>query len=147
MLSMKVKYALQALLYLAKNKSRPGNILSAEIAAENNIPKKFLDAILVELRKGGLLYSKKGRGGGYSLTEAESRIMVGQVIGILETPGPLPCGRRADQHPCGEVGAACHICRIEQQIRAATAEILDNTSLLDVAAGGPGLPLVMDYDV
>lgn len=146
MLSMKVKYALQALLYLARNKSRPGNILSAEIAAENDIPKKFLDAILVELRKGGILTAKKGRGGGYALNQPDSRITVGQVIGILETPGPLPCGRPASEHPCDAVGAPCHICRIEQQIRAATSEILDNTSLLDIAADN-GLPLALSYEI
>ena len=83
MLTAKGKYGLKALVHLAR--LRPGETSqSQEIAAANNVPKKFLDAILGELRTAGFVHSKKGRGGGYVLARPADAIMVGSIIRSLD---------------------------------------------------------------
>ena len=83
MLTNKGKYGLKAMVHLAG--LLPGRpALVAEIAAVNAIPKKFLDAILGELRTAGLVYSKKGRGGGYVLAKSPSQIAVGDIVRALD---------------------------------------------------------------
>lgn len=85
MLTKKGKYGLKALVDLAQ--LEPGETaFITEIATRNNIPKKFLDAILLELRNAGILRSKKGPGGGYSLSRPASDIRIGQVIRTLDGP-------------------------------------------------------------
>ena len=144
MLSAKVKYAIKALLYLGENESNR-YVLSRDVAEAKSIPKKFLDAIFLELKEGGLLYSKKGRGGGYGLIRPVAEIMIGQVIGSLEgPPARLPCGRQPAEYPCSD-GPTCRICHVDLQVREATAEILNSTSLLDLAAG-PNAH-ILTYDI
>lgn len=144
MISTKVKYGLQALLYLSQHKSN-GNILSADIAEARQLPKRFLDAILLELRNKGILISKKGRGGGYVLNRTEASIMVGEVIRILDgVPEPLNCTHITPAQAREQT--LCRICQIEQQIRDSTWEILDNTSLLDLAAN-PDAAFELNYDI
>jgi Rrf2 family protein len=148
MLSAKAKYGLKAVLYLAEREGQ-GGILVADIAASQNIPKKFLDTILLELKNNGLLHSKKGKGGGYTLARPAAKLMVGQIIRILDGPlAPIPCVSQTAYRPCLDCTdeAACQIRRVMQLVRDATAEILDNTSLLDMAAAG-GVPSVMNYDI
>ncbi|MGZ9116490.1 MAG: RrF2 family transcriptional regulator, partial [Methylocystis sp.] len=83
MLTKKAKYGLKAMVHLAG--VRPGETaLVAEIAASNQIPKKFLDAILGELRNAGFVHSKKGKGGGYMLARAPSEIGVGNIVRALD---------------------------------------------------------------
>ena len=85
MLTKKAKYGLKALADLAR--LAPGETaFITEIAERNNIPKKFLDAILLELRKAGMLRSKKGPGGGYSLSKTAAEIRIGHVIRTLDGP-------------------------------------------------------------
>ena len=80
MLTAKGKYSLKALTHLAA--LEPGETTQAiEIAEANNIPKKFLDAILTDLRRAGLVYSKKGKGGGYTLARPAREISVGTIEG------------------------------------------------------------------
>jgi Rrf2 family protein len=85
MLSNKAKYGLKAMMHLA---SFEGPCLAADIARQNQIPRKFLDAILLELTKAGILTSKKGKGGGYHLARPANRITAGQVIRILDGSPP-----------------------------------------------------------
>jgi len=88
MLTKKAKYGLKALVFLAG--IEPGQTaLVADIAAANQIPKKFLDAILGELRNAGFVHSKKGKGGGYTLARVPEEIGVGNVIRALDVV-PLP---------------------------------------------------------
>ena len=91
MLTKKGKYGLKALVDLAR--LAPGETaFVSEIALRNNIPKKFLDTILLELRNAGMLRSKKGPGGGYSLSRPASDIRIGQVIRTLDGPlAPIRC--------------------------------------------------------
>ena len=91
MISMKTQYAFKALMYLAqKDTSSP--ILIAEIADKKNIPLKFLENILLELKKAGVLDSKKGKGGGYFFNENPSKIKLARVMRLIDGPiALLPC--------------------------------------------------------
>ncbi len=91
MLSMKTKYGLKALSYLAK-KDINVPVLISEISESENISKKFLESILLTLKKNGILASKKGKGGGYYLLKQPREIKISTVIRVLEGPiAMLPC--------------------------------------------------------
>src|SRR5688500_15239609 len=91
MLSKKSQYAFNALTYLAE-KYNSGPVLISEIAKEKQIPLKFLENILLELKKAGMLGSKKGKGGGYFLAKDPSEINVANVIRLVNGPiAMLPC--------------------------------------------------------
>jgi Rrf2 family protein len=148
MLSAKAKYGLKAALYLADREGQ-GGCLVADIAENQQIPKKFLDTILLELKNNGLLHSKKGKGGGYALARPAAKVTVGQIVRILDGPlAPIPCVSQTAYRPCLDCPDenACRIRRVMQRVRDATSDILDNTSLLEMSAGG-GLPAVMNYDI
>ena len=134
MLSKKAKYGLTALLLLAKEYGK-GPILISDMAQREGIPKKFLELILLDLKKQGVLQSKKGRGGGYFLSEAPERITVGHVIRALDGPlAPLPCVSQTAYLKCEECKdeTTCRIRIVMKEVRDATARILDGTSLADV---------------
>ena len=91
MLSKKTKYGLKGLTYIARQ-SRGTTVTIQEIAEEENISKKFLESILLLLRKAGFMGSKKGKGGGYYLMKDPSEIKMADVIRVLEGPiALLPC--------------------------------------------------------
>ena len=134
MLSMKAKYGLRALLYLARQENQ-GPVLISELAAKENIPKKFLELILLDLKNHGILQSKKGKGGGYSLSRRPEAIKLGRVIRVLDGPlAPLPCASQTAYVPCDECEdeKTCGIRLVMKDVRDAMATILDNTSLADV---------------
>jgi Rrf2 family protein len=148
MLSAKAKYGLKATLYLAEREGE-GGILVADIAESQRIPKKFLDTILLELKNNGLLSSKKGKGGGYMLARPSSKVMVGQIVRILDGPlAPVACVSQTAYRPCADCSSeeACLIRRVMQRVRDATADILDNTSLRDMATA-PRPPVMLNYDI
>lgn len=134
MLSKKTKYGLRALFYLAREyKKAP--ILIAELAQKEKIPQKFLERILLDLRNQGVLRSKKGKGGGYSLAKTPRDIVLGRVIRILEGPlAPVSCVSQTAYRPCEECQdeAHCGIRVVMKDVREAMANILDKTSLADV---------------
>ena len=134
MLSKKSKYAFRALLALARRKdSEP--VLIATLAKQESIPKKFLELILLELKNTGMLQSKKGKGGGYFLAKKPEEISLGDVIRTLEGPlAPLPCVSHTAYRKCKECDdeKTCGIRSIFNDVRDATAGILDGTSLVDV---------------
>jgi Rrf2 family protein len=136
MLTRKGKYGLKALDELAR--LAPGETASiVDIANRNNIPKKFLDAILLELRNAGLLRSKKGPGGGYALARPAGTISVGEVIRVLDGPlAPIRCASRTAFEPCADCSdpEGCHVRRSMTQVRDAIAEILDTMTLAEMAA-------------
>lgn len=134
MLSKKAKYALQALLQLAKEYEQ-GPVLIAELARREGIPKKFLELILLDLKNHGVLQSKKGKGGGYFLGKAPQAIYVGQIIRVLDGPlAPIPCVSQTAYMKCQECPdeETCGIRLVMQEVRDATAKILDSTSLADM---------------
>jgi Rrf2 family protein len=136
MLSNKAKYGLKAMLYLAERPAA-GPVGILEIAQDQNIPKKFLDAILLELRRSGLVHSRKGRGGGYVLAKPPAEISVGRIIRVLDGPlAPIGCASKTAYRPCADCTdiKACQVRRTMQRVRDAMAGILDNTNLAEMLA-------------
>src|SRR5215510_9836041 len=136
MLTKKSKYGLKALLVLAEAAGR-GPVLVSDLADQQGLPKKFLEAILLELKRHGLLQSKKGKGGGYFLSRKPSEVTVGQVIRVLEGPLALiPCVSQTAYMKCEECvnEQACGIRLVMKDVRDATARILDSTTLAQLNA-------------
>ncbi len=133
MLNKKTQYAFQALMYLAEHQEQ-GPILIAEIAENKKIPLKFLENILLELRKAGMLESKKGKGGGYFLKLPPSQIRLADIIRKIEGPiAMLPCVslyfyKRCSN--CDEKNCGLHDTMIE--VRDATLKILEGKTVSDL---------------
>jgi Rrf2 family protein len=130
MLTKKGKYGLKALVHLSR--MPPGKLaFVGDIAAQNNIPKKFLDAILGELRNAGFVQSRKGKDGGYRLARLPSEIKIGHVVRVLDGPlAPIPCASRSQYQRCEDCDeATCQVRHIMLEVRHAIAELLDNRSL------------------
>ncbi|MGE4278854.1 MAG: Rrf2 family transcriptional regulator [Magnetospirillum sp.] len=148
MLSSKAKYGLKAMVYLARN-GADGSVLIADIAEAESIPKKFLDAILLELKNRGLLSSKKGKGGGYTLAKSAQSIMVGDIVRVLDGPlAPVQCVSRTAYRRCDDCRDenACAVRAVMGDVRDAIAAILDNTTLADMARMKAPEPVLM-YDI
>ncbi|ATQ68090.1 MULTISPECIES: RrF2 family transcriptional regulator [Methylosinus] len=136
MLSNKAKYGLKALIHLA---GAEGQCLAGDIAKENNIPRKFLDAILVELRNAGIINSKKGKHGGYLLARPAEKVTVGQIIRILDGPlAPIACASKTAYQRCADCPDedACAIHDIMLDVRESIALILDRTSIASLRERG-----------
>ncbi len=135
MLSKKAKYGLKAVLYLAKNHSKEdGNINIAELSQKEYIPRKFLEKILLELKRSNILQSRMGRNGGYFLSRHPDKISMGEIVRILDGPlGPLPCVSERAYQPCYDCKdeRTCEIRKVMKMVRDATVSILDKTSLED----------------
>jgi Rrf2 family protein len=142
MLTKKAKYGLKAMTYLAG--IEPGQTaLVADIAASNQIPKKFLDAILSELRNAGFVHSKKGKGGGYMLARAPSEIGVGDLVRTLDGPlAPIQCASKRLYRRCEDCGdeAYCAVRLVMLKARDAIADVLDHTTLDQMRALGEAGP-------
>ena len=140
MLTRKGKYGIKALVHLAH---LPVGQLAfvGDIASKNNIPKKFLDAILGELRNAGFVQSRKGKDGGYRLARPAEEIMVGHVVRVLDGPlAPISCASRTRYEPCEDCDeAVCQVRHMMLEVRQAIADVLDHRSLAalrDVANDG-----------
>lgn len=134
MISKKTKYGLKASIYLARRYDE-GPILIADLARDENIPRKFLEAILLALKNNGILQSKKGKGGGYYLGRHPRSVTFGQIIRIMEGPlAPVPCVSETAYAKCDECGneMTCGIRGVMKDVRDAMSAILDGTSLADV---------------
>lgn len=134
MLSNKAKYALKALRLLATEQGN-GPILISSIATREGIPRKFLEQILLELRKEGILYSKVGKGGGYILSRKPGEIHLGEVIRVIDGPlAPIACASVTAYHACYECAdvETCEIRVIMREVRDATAKILENKTVADL---------------
>jgi len=133
MLSQKSKYALRAMLMLAAQP--PGEmLLVGDIAERRKIPKKFLELILLELKKNGLLHSQRGRGGGYSLGRPANKITYGEIIRITDGPLALiPCASLTAYRKCDdcEDEKSCAIRRLMRRVRDSASAILDKTTLAE----------------
>lgn len=134
MLTAKGKYSLKALAHLAKLK--PEELTqAADIAATNEIPKKFLDAILGELRNAGFVYSRKGPTGGYRLAREPSQIKIGHVIRAIDGPlAPIACASRTAYQPCADCRSieACTVRLAMTKVRDAMSDVLDRMTLADM---------------
>jgi Rrf2 family protein len=135
-LTKKGKYGLKAMVHLAG--LEPNTLAQvAEIAKTNSISKKFLDHILTELRHAGLVYSKKGKGGGYALTRPAHEIRVGAIVRALDGPlAPLPCASVTAFRPCDDCSdlKSCSVRLIMVEARNAIANVLDRCTLAEMRA-------------
>jgi len=134
MFSMKAKYALKAVLHLGR---KPGNTptLIADLARDENIPKKFLEAILLELRNHGILQSRKGKGGGYTLIRPLHTLSVGQVVEIFDGPVvALVCVKQSTVLSCEACPQApgCGLRLIMKRVQQAVTETLAGMKLSEV---------------
>ena len=131
MLSKKTKYGLKALSYLAKQ-DHGLPVLISDISTAENISKKFLESILLILKKNGVLSSKKGRGGGYYLLRKPEDIKISTVIRILEGPiAMLPCVSLNYYERCDDCKseASCSLNILMAEVRDSTLAILENKTL------------------
>jgi len=133
MLSKKAQYALKALGYLA-TKINEGPILITTIAKEKNIPLKFLENILLELKKADILGSKKGKGGGYFLQQDPRKIPMAKVIRIIDGPiALLPCVSLYFYQRCKDCNEkVCNLNHVLIQARDAILTILENKTIQDI---------------
>lgn len=133
MLTNKGKYGLKALVHLST--LGEGEIVAVnEIARTNSIPKKFLDAILSELRNAGFVHSRKGKAGGYYLARKPEEIYVGHVVRVLDGPlAPIPCASKTRYQPCEDCDVeTCSVRRMMLEVRNAIADVLDRTTLVQM---------------
>lgn len=134
MLSKKAKYAINALINLAR-KVDQGPILISDISEEEKIPKKFLEAILLDLRNAGILNSKKGKGGGYYLIKKPEDVNLATVIRLFDGAiALLPCVSYQYYERCDECKdeEVCGIRSVIKEVRDETVRILKQNSLADI---------------
>ncbi|MFL9844980.1 RrF2 family transcriptional regulator [Flavobacterium rhizosphaerae] len=136
MLSKKTKYGLKALIYIARqDPSVP--VLISDISEKEQIPKKFLEAILLDLKKFGILGSKKGKGGGYYLLKDPKTVSAATLIRVLDGPiAMLPCVslnfyERCDDCPDEDT---CSLNHFMIQVRDNTLQLLQDKTLYDLIA-------------
>ncbi len=133
MLSKKTQYAFHALTYLAENMVK-GPILISEISQERKISLKFLENILLELKKAGILGSKKGKGGGYYLIKPPEEVHLARIIRMLDGPiALLPCVSLNYYERCENCTEDnCGLNRVMAEVRDNTLKVLENKTLKDV---------------
>lgn len=133
MLSKRTQYAFKALTYLAR-KSQESPVLIAEIAENQHIPLKFLENILLELRKAGILSSKKGKGGGYILRLKPEEIRVADVVRLMNGPiAMLPCVSLHFYERCENCDEEnCGLQKVMIEARDATLNVLEGRTLRDM---------------
>lgn len=135
MLPMKARYAVKALVHIAR--AGGGPCLAGEIAEAEQIPRKYLESILVELRNLGILSARRGRGGGYALLRPAAEIVLGDAIRAVSGPlAPVACLSKTAYQRCDDCvdEAACAVRLLLQQVHAAQLRIVDGTTLADLAA-------------
>lgn len=134
MLSRKTKYGLKALTYIARHKDK-GTVLIQEIAEAENISRKFLESILLLMRKAGFLGSKKGKGGGYYLIKEPQEIKMASVIRVLEGPiALLPCVSLNFYEKCDDCPDenTCSLHLLMEEVRDGALHVLENKTLADL---------------
>ena len=137
MLTQRSRYALRAMLFLATQPPGGPPVPMNRIAVAANVPRKFLELILADLREAGFLLSHRGKAGGYCLARRPHLISLGEIIRVIEGPLALvPCVSRTAYRPCNDCRdeATCAIRHAMARVRDETARILDGTSLADALA-------------
>ncbi|GGG26974.1 Rrf2 family transcriptional regulator [Dokdonia pacifica] len=134
MLSRKTKYGLKALTYIARQEEN-AMILIQDISEAEDISRKFLESILLSLRKAGFLGSKKGKGGGYYLIKDPKDIKMAAVIRVLEGPiAMLPCVSLNFYEKCDDCPdeGKCTVHGLMEEVRDSTLHVLENKTLADL---------------
>jgi len=136
-MTQRSRYALRAMLFMATQPAEGAPVPMTRIAAGANVPRKFLELILADLREAGFLISTRGKMGGYRLSRPKHLISLGEIVRVIEGPLALvPCVSRTAYRPCGDCKdeATCAIRLAMARVRDETARILDGTSLADATA-------------
>lgn len=131
MLSKKTKYGIKALTYIARSKNKQP-VQVAVISENENISHKFLESILLSLKKAGVLGAKKGKGGGYYLLKQPSEIMMSDIIRTLEGPiAMVPCVSLNFYEKCDDCPTEeqCTVHQLMLEVRDSTLKVLKNKSL------------------
>jgi Rrf2 family protein len=135
MIAQKTRYALRSLLFLAEEQGG-GPVQLSRIAETQRVPPKYLELIMLDLKKAGLVKSARGPKGGYQLSRPASEISFGEIVRTMEGPIALvSCASVNFYAPCGDCHdeATCAIRKILLQVRSSAVAILENTSLADAA--------------
>lgn len=133
-ITSKSEYAIKALTELAIDYDRGNTVtLINDVARRKGIPQKYLEQILLSLKNAGILVSKRGVGGGYSLSRSPENISLGEIIRAVEgSLAPVTCVSTEAHTSCPDEGS-CGLYSVMLEVRNAVSGILDNTSLRDVA--------------
>lgn len=137
MISQKAKYALRALVALVRASGHGEPVLISEISRSQAIPKKFLEQILLELKRAGIVLSRRGRAGGYVLLRAPDKVTFGEVLRLIDGPiAPLPCLSKIAYRRCSDCAdeGTCEIRHVFARVAEATRDVLDRTTLADAVA-------------
>ena len=140
MLSQKARYALRALIELGRA-GPEAQLTAGEIAQRSDAPRKFLEAILLELARRHLIISRRGKFGGYALARGPEQISFAEVIRVIDGPLALaPCASQTAFRKCDDCEdlETCSLRPALLRARDATAEVLEGYSLAEAAAGGGG---------
>ena len=138
MISKKAKYALKALKVLAESYEDRKPVLISQIAQRERIPKKFLEAILLDLRNHGILQSQKGKGGGYFLRLAPAEVTFARVLRIVDGPlAPTLCVSLYFYGRCEDCvdETSCTLRTVMEQWRDANLAVLEQKTVADLLAG------------
>ena len=133
MISQKARYALRALIALARTDS----MMIAEIAQQQQIPRKFLEQILLYLKHHGIVASRRGRLGGYGLLMPPDQITFGRILRIVDGPiAPLPCLSRIAYRRCPDCKneATCEIRRVFARVAESARDVLDRATIAEALA-------------
>jgi Rrf2 family protein len=134
MISQRAKYALKALLALARVETS----MIGDIARQHGIPHKFLEQILLDLKYEGLVQSRRGRSGGYALLRPADQITFGEVLRIVDGPiAPLPCLSRTAYRRCADCHneKSCEVRRVFSDVAESARLVLDQMTIADAVAG------------
>lgn len=141
MISKKMKYALKALIYIAEH--RETQVKTKDIAEHAMIPKKFLEQILLELKRGRIINSKQGNAGGYYLLKKPDQVALAEVYRLIDGPiALLSCASTNFYEPCEDCPdeGSCKIRLALMRVREQTLSVMEQTTIADltekqVAAG------------
>lgn len=137
MITKKTKYAIKALVYLAKIQDQNTPVLISQISEHEQIPKKFLEAILLDMKKAGLLGSRMGKGGGYYLRVEPSTVNLVDVYRLFDGAISLvSCVSKKFYQRCEECvdEEVCGIRSVFLDIRDQTLKIMESSTLADLLA-------------
>ena len=137
MISKKMKYALKALIHIA-NHQETGYVKAHDIAEQGQIPKKFLEQILLDLKKGRIINSKQGNVGGYYFTKTPNQVTLADVYRLIDGPIALvPCASKNFYEPCLDCPceATCSIRHALIQVRDEMLKVLEKKNIEDLAKG------------
>jgi Rrf2 family protein len=146
MISQKAKYAFKALIHLSRQPSGQTTQID-DIARQAGVPRKFLEHILLDLKHRGIIASRRGRAGGYSMIKQPGEVTIGQVLRAIDGPiAPLPCISRTAYQPCADCPdeAACAVRRMfsgpyEAQLQAFEATTLADALAVEAEGADPGM--------